>query len=75
MGNSIAWAFDESINAGNTPRLLGMLEKFYRSNYNFKANILRSIGFPAMVILLSIMVAIIAFGMFMPIIAIITALM
>jgi len=74
MGNSLAWAFDDKVNAGNTPEILGMLEKFYRSNCNFKANVIRAISFPIMILLLSAMVGFIAFGMFMPIVSIITFL-
>ncbi len=72
MGNSLAWAFDEKINAGNTPEILGMLEKFYRSSYNFKVNLVRAIGLPFIIVLLSAMVGFIVFAMFSPLVSIIT---
>ncbi|MCF7954901.1 MAG: type II secretion system F family protein [Phycisphaerae bacterium] len=74
MGNSLAWAFDDKVNAGNTPEILGMLEKFYRSNFNFKANVVRAICFPITILLLSSVVGFIAYAMFMPIVTIITFL-
>jgi type II secretory pathway component PulF len=74
MGNSIAWAFDDKINAGNTPEILEMLEVFYRTSYNFKANLLRAIGLPCVILLLSVMVGFIVYAMYAPLVTIITFL-
>lgn len=74
MGNSLAWAFDQNVNAGNTPEILGMLEKFYRASYNFKANIIRAVSFPCIMLLLGAMVGFIVYAMFLPIIQLITIL-
>ncbi|MBW8015014.1 MAG: hypothetical protein FVQ82_02430 [Planctomycetes bacterium] len=74
MGNSLAWAFDDRVNAGNTPEILGMLEKFYRASYNFKANVVRAIAFPCTILLLGAMVGFIVYAMFVPMVSIITHL-
>lgn len=66
MGPTIAWAFDDKVNQGNTPQILEMLEDFYRSNYNFRFNIARSIFTPFMVLSLGAVVGFIIYAMFMP---------
>lgn len=66
MGPTIAWAFDDKVNQGNTPQILKMLEEFYRSNYNFRINIAKSIFEPFMVLCLGAVVGFIIFAMFMP---------
>ena len=50
IGNTIAWAFDEKVNEGNTPEILEMLEEFYRSNYSYKVHLARSVAAPLMVL-------------------------
>jgi len=74
MGKPIAWAFDDKVNEGNTPEILGMLEEFYRSNYNFRINIAKSAAMPFMVVGLGAAVGFIVFAMFMPMFTILSVL-
>ena len=70
LGNSIAWAFDEKTNQGNTPVILETMEEFYRNNYNYKANIAKSILCPCMVLFLGAVVGFVVYAMFLPMVAI-----
>ena len=74
MGRPITWAFDEKVNEANTPEILGMIEEFYRSNYNFRINIAKSVFEPFMVLGLGATVGFIVFAMFMPMIKILSVL-
>jgi len=74
MGRPIAWAFDDKVNEANTPEILGMLEEFYRSNYNFRINIAKSAAMPFMVLGLGAIVGFIVFAMFMPMFTILSVL-
>ena len=74
MGKPIAWAFDNKVNEANTPEILGMLEEFYRSNYNFRINIAKSVAEPFMVVGLGAVVGFIVFAMFLPMIKILSVL-
>ena len=74
MPKPIAWAFDDKVNEANTPEILGMLEEFYRSNYNFRINIAKSAAMPFMVLGLGAIVGFIVFAMFMPMITILSVL-
>ena len=74
MGKPIAWAFDDKVNEANTPEILGMLEEFYRSNYNFRINIAKSAAMPFMVLGLGAIVGFIVFAMFMPMLTILSVL-
>ena len=62
--NAIAWAFDDKINKGNTLTILDMLEDFYRSNYNYKANMARAAMTPATVVLMGSVVGFVIYAMF-----------
>ena len=66
IGKSIAWAFDEKINRGNTPAILEMLENFYRSTYKYRINIVGSITEPVMVVMIGAMVGFVVYAMFLP---------
>jgi len=68
VGRSIAWAFDEKINRGNTPDILQMLENFYRSTYKYRINIAGSITEPVMVVMLGAVVGFVVYAMFLPIV-------
>jgi type II secretory pathway component PulF len=62
--NAIAWAFDDKINKGNTLTILEMIEDFYRSNYNYKANMIRSAMCPTAVVLMGSVVGFVIYAMF-----------
>ena len=74
MGKPIAWAFDDKVNEANTPEILGMIEEFYRSNYNFRINIAKSVFEPFMVVGLGAAVGFIVYAMFMPMFTILSVL-
>jgi len=71
LGSSIAWAFDEKTNQGNTPVILETMEEFYRNNYNYKANIAKSILCPCMILFLGAVVGFVVYAMFLPMVAMI----
>lgn len=52
LGHTLAWALDESVNKGNVPRLLEMLEELYRNRYEYRLNVAHSIMWPAVVMVL-----------------------
>jgi len=71
LGSILAWAFDEQINQGNTLAILGSLESFYRSNYSYRAHLVRVIMWPCIIILMGVMVGFVVYAIFSPSIAII----
>ena len=73
VGSALAWAFDQQVNPGNAPQILESLERFYRSNYNYLANMVRYIFWPCVVIALAAMVGFIVHAIFAPLVAIIQA--
>jgi len=74
LSNSLAWAFDEQVNRGNTPTVLGVIEDFHRSNYGYRINLARFIFWPCVTIVMGLMVAFIVYALFSPGILIITNL-
>ena len=64
LGSTIAWAFDDKVNQGNTLAILEMLESFYRSNYSYRANLARFIMWPCVTITMGIMVGFIVYSIF-----------
>jgi type II secretory pathway component PulF len=70
VGETIAWAFDEKINEGNTPEILAMLEEFYRNNYSYKINLASSVLEPLMVLGLGVTVGFVVYAMFIPMVSI-----
>lgn len=74
LGSSIAWAFDDKVNQGNTISILETLESFYRSNYNYCVNLARFILWPCVILVMGAIVGFIVFAIFSPLIAIITQL-
>ncbi len=74
MPRPVAWAFDDKVNEANAPEILGMIEEFYRSNYNFRINIAKSAAMPFMVVGMGAIVGFIAYAMFMPMFTILSVL-
>jgi len=71
LGRTLAWAFDEKINQGNTLAILDSLESFYRSNYGYYVNLARFIMWPCIIITMGAMVGFVIYALFSPSIAII----
>ena len=71
LGNSLAWAFDEKVNQGNTLAILETLESFHRSNYSYRVNLARFIMWPCVTIIMGATVGFVVYAIFSPNIAII----
>lgn len=70
VGRTIAWAFDDTINQGNTGGILEMLEKFHRTNYSYRSNIVSFIMWPSVTLMLAVVVGYITYAMITPMITI-----
>ncbi|MBN1818472.1 MAG: type II secretion system F family protein, partial [Sedimentisphaerales bacterium] len=68
VGPALAWAFDDSINQGNTLQILEMLQETYRNDYNYRANLARAMAIPLMILLLGCIVGFIVYSLFMPLV-------
>ena len=66
LGRTVAWAFDQKANPDNTITILWMLEKFYRSNYNYYVNLARFILWPCLIIMIGLLVGFVVHGFFSP---------
>jgi type II secretory pathway component PulF len=71
LGSTLAWAFDDKVNQGNTLSILETLESFYRSNYSYYINLARFIIWPCVTIIMGAMVGFVVYAIFSPGIAII----
>jgi len=71
LGSTIAWAFDDKVNQGNTLAILETLESFYRSNYSYRANLARFVMWPCVTITMGIVVGFIVYSIFGALIAIV----
>lgn len=74
LGNTLAWAFDDRVNQGNTLAILETLESFYRSNYNYRVNLARFIMWPCVTLIMGAMVGFIVYAIFSPMVTIINHL-
>ncbi|MBE0534961.1 MAG: type II secretion system F family protein [Phycisphaerae bacterium] len=63
---ALAYAFDTDTNGGTTTEILQVLEEFYRSSYNFRANVAKAVAVPVMVVGLGAMVGLVIYAMFVP---------
>jgi type II secretory pathway component PulF len=71
LSSTLAWAFDDKVNQGNTLSILETLESFYRSNYSYYINLARFIMWPCVTIAMGAMVGFVVFAIFSPGVAII----
>jgi type II secretory pathway component PulF len=71
LGSTLAWAFDDKVNKGNTLSILETLESFYRSNYSYYVNLARFIMWPCVTIAMGAMVGFVVYAIFSPGIAVI----
>lgn len=70
LDRTLAWAFDQQTNQGNTVVILETLESFYRSNYSYRANLARFILWPCVTIMMGLMVGFVVYASFSPLVAI-----
>jgi len=75
VGEPLAWAFDQEVNPSNAPGVLEMLESFYRTRYNYTANMARFTFWPCVTLALAGMVGTIVVGMFLPMVKLINCQM
>lgn len=74
LGSTLAWAFDDKVNQGNTISILETLESFYRSNYSYCVNLARFILWPCVILVMGATIGFIVFAIFSPLITIINQL-
>ena len=70
LGRSLAWAFDQNANPGNTPTALATLESFLRSNYNYAVRLAHISLWPCVVLATAVMVGFVVYAMIAPLAAI-----
>ncbi len=71
VGSTLVWAFDQKVNQGNTPAILQSLESFYRSHYSYITNLARYIFWPCVTIVMGLLVGLVVYAMFVPLIGMI----
>ncbi|HLB72702.1 MAG TPA: type II secretion system F family protein [Sedimentisphaerales bacterium] len=64
VGSSLAWAFDDKANQGNTPAVLETVESLHRSNYNYRANLVRFIASPCVTLIMGAFVGFVVYSIF-----------
>lgn len=74
LGSTLAWAFDEQVNQGNTLAILETLESFYRSNYSYRVNLARFVMWPCVTIIMGGVVGFVVYAIFSPMVAIVNFL-
>lgn len=71
MGPTMTWAFDEGLNRRNLPEILTMIEETTRGSYDYRANILRSILWPVVILLLGMVIGFFVYAFFLPMVQLI----
>jgi len=74
LGSSLAWAFDDTVNRGNTLAILETLEAFHRSEYGYRVNMARYMFWPCVTITMGAMVGFVAYAIYSPMVLIISGL-
>ena len=74
LGSPLAWAFDGQVNQDNTLAILETLESFYRSNYSYRANIVRFIMWPCITLVLGTAVGFVLYSVLSPMIMILNTM-
>ena len=74
LGETLAWAFDQKVNKGNTPAILETLETIYRSNYSYRVNLARYISWPCMILAIASCVGFVVYALFAPLVHMINTL-
>jgi type II secretory pathway component PulF len=68
LGSPLAWVFDEQV---NTLTVLETLESLYRSNYSYRANLVRFVMWPCVTLTMGAMVGFVVYAIFSPLIVIV----
>jgi len=69
LGYTLAWAFDDKVNRGNTPMILESLSCFYKTNYSYGVNLARYILWPCFILIMAAAVGFVVYAMFSPMVA------
>ena len=71
VGDGLAWVFDDQVNQGNTLAVLETIESLHRSNYNYKANLVRFIASPCVTLIMGAIVGFVVYAIYSAPVAII----
>jgi type II secretory pathway component PulF len=72
LGQSLAWAFDDSIHHGcDTPAILENVEAFHRNSYRSRLTVARQVLWPCAVLCLAVGVGFVVYSLFLPMFAMI----
>ena len=74
LPNTIAWAFDQQVNQGNTLAVLESIETFYRLNYSYRVNLALFTIEPCTILLLGAVVGTVIYSIFSPLVEILNYL-
>ena len=75
MFRSLVWCFDTEVGPDNPPEALELIEHNMTSNYRFRCNMFREIMGPVMVVVCSVIVGLFCYGIFTPLVKMITMVM
>ena len=64
VGRGIAWAFDESVNQGNTLTVLETLESLHRSDYSYRINLAKFIMGPCITLAMAAAVGFVLYAIY-----------
>ena len=70
VGEPLAWAFDRSVNPGNAPAVLEMLETNLRAAYDYRGTLARYIIWPCLVLALAALIGAVVYAILAPIFAV-----
>jgi type II secretory pathway component PulF len=70
LGHTLAWALDPTLQRGNVADLLAMLEEIYRTQYQYRLNLLNSFVCPLSILALGTCVGYVVYSMFAAIVSI-----
>jgi type II secretory pathway component PulF len=72
LGRTLAWALDPTLQRGNVDDILKMLEEMYRTQYQYRLNLLNSFVCPLMILALGTCVGYVVYSVFAANVSILT---
>jgi type II secretory pathway component PulF len=72
LGHTLAWALDPTLQRGNVADILKMLEEVYRTQYQYRLNLLNSFVCPLSILALGTCVGYVVYSMFAAMVSLIT---
>jgi len=64
VGRGIAWAFDETVNQGNTLTVLETTESFHRSDYSYRVNLAKFVMGPCVTLAMATVVGFVVYAIY-----------